>query len=120
VKTEAKLPLAHLKNKAAVALSGIGDPLSFETQLEALGIKVAQSWRYPDHHPYASRELKSIEDLRGGLPIVTTHKDFVRLPEDWRERLSGEVFVLGIKLELLKGRNAWIDMLEELAGGKRK
>ncbi len=120
VKTEAKLPLTRLKDTAAVALSGIGDPLSFETQLEALGVTVAQSWRYPDHHPYTSRELKSIEDLRGGLPLITTHKDFVRLPEDWRERLSGEVFVLGIKLELLKGRNAWIDMLESLAGGKRK
>ncbi|MDD5304458.1 MAG: tetraacyldisaccharide 4'-kinase [Elusimicrobia bacterium] len=120
VKTEAKLPLSHLKGKPAVALSGIGDPLSFETQLEALGVTVAQSWRYPDHHPYTSRELKSIEDLRGGLPLVTTHKDFVRLPEDWRESLGGEVFVLGIKLELLKGRNAWIDMLDELAGGKRK
>jgi tetraacyldisaccharide 4'-kinase len=120
VKTEAKLPLSRLKDAAVVALSGIGDPLSFEAQLEGLGVKVAQSWRYPDHHPYSSRELKSIEDLRGGLPLVTTHKDFVRLPEDWRERLSGEVFVLGIKLELLKGRNAWIDMLEQLAGGKRK
>ena len=120
VKTEAKLPLSRLKDAAVVALSGIGDPLSFETQLEGLGVKVAQSWRYPDHHPYTSRELKSIEDLRGGLPLVTTHKDFVRLPEDWRERLTGEVFVLGIKLELLKGRNAWIDMLEQLAGGKRK
>lgn len=120
VKTEAKLPLAHLKNKAAVALSGIGDPLSFETQLEGLGVKVAQSWRYPDHHPYTSRELTSIEDLRGGLPLVTTHKDFVRLPPDWRDCLSGEVFVLGIKLELLKGRNIWIDMLEDLAKGRRK
>ena len=120
VKTESKLALSLLKGKAVVALSGIGDPLSFETQLEALGASVAQSWRYPDHHPYTSLELKSIENLRGGLPLVTTHKDFVRLPVDWRELLGGEVFVLGIKLELLKGRNAWIDMLEELAGGKRK
>ena len=120
VKTEEKLPLTRLKDKAVVALSGIGDPLSFETQLEALGVTVAQSWRYPDHHPYVSRELKAIENLRGGLPLVTTHKDFVRLPEDWRERLSGEVFVVAVKLELLKGRNAWIDRLEELAGGKRK
>ncbi len=119
VKSEAKLSLTKLKDMAVVALSGIGDPLSFETTLEGLGAKVAQSWRYPDHHPFTSREIQSIEDLRGGLPLVTTHKDFTRLPEDWRERLKGEVFVLGIKLELLKGRNAWIDLLEDLAG-KRK
>ncbi|UPT75973.1 MAG: tetraacyldisaccharide 4'-kinase [Elusimicrobiota bacterium] len=120
VRTEKKLPLSTLDGKAVVALSGIGDPLSFETQLEGLGAKVAQSWRYPDHHPYAARELKSIEDLRGGLPVVTTHKDFVRLPADWRERLGGEVYVLGIKLELLKGRNGWIDALESLVGARRK
>lgn len=120
VRTEAKLPLTRLKDKAVVALSGIGDPLSFETNLESLGATVAQSWRYPDHHPYTSRELKSIEDLRGGLPLVTTHKDFVRLPADWREALSGEIYVFGIKLELLKGRNIWLDMLEALAEGKRK
>ncbi|MEQ1919784.1 MAG: tetraacyldisaccharide 4'-kinase [Elusimicrobiota bacterium] len=120
VRTEEKSPLTKLKGQAIVALSGIGDPLSFETNLETLGATVAQSWRYPDHHPYTSRELKSIEDLRGGLPLVTTHKDFVRLPADWRESLSGEIFVLGIKLDLIKGRNTWIDMLESLAGGKRK
>lgn len=119
VKTEAKLPLSRLKDKAVVALSGIGDPLSFEAQLEGLGASVAQSWRYPDHHPYTASELKSLEDLRGGLPLVTTHKDFVRLPDDWRQRLSGEVYVLGIKLELLKGRNLWIDTLEALAAGKK-
>jgi len=120
VKSEAKLPLTRIKDKAVVALSGIGDPLSFETTLEGLGAKVSQSWRYPDHHPYTSREIQSIEDLRGGLPLVTTAKDFARLPEDWRERLKGDVLVLGIKLELLKGRNAWIDLLESLAGGRRK
>ena len=120
VKTEAKLPLSRLKDKAVTALSGIGDPLSFESQLETLGASIAQSWRYPDHHPYSAADLQSIEALRGGLPLVTTHKDFVRLPDDWREKLAGEVYVLGIKLELLKGRNLWIDTLEALAAGKKR
>ena len=120
VRSEEKRPLSFLKDRGVVSLSGIGDPLSFESQLESLGAKIGQSWRYPDHHPYTSRELQSIEDLRGGLPLIMTHKDFVRLPEDWLARLSGDVLVLGIKLELLKGRNAWIDMLEHSAGGKRQ
>lgn len=117
VRTEARHPLAHLKGKAVVALSGLGDPLSFEASLESLGAKLAQTWRYPDHHAYTEAELSSIESLRGGLPLVTTFKDFVRLPPGWRERLSGEVLVLGIKLEILKGRNLWIDTLDALAKG---
>ncbi|MDE2491595.1 MAG: tetraacyldisaccharide 4'-kinase [Elusimicrobia bacterium] len=115
VRTEKKLPLSWLKDKTVVALSGIGDPLSFESQLESLGAKIAQTWRYPDHHAYADAEIRSIEDLRGGLPLVTTLKDFVRLPDRWRDLLAGDVMVLGIKLELLKGRNLWIDTLDRLA-----
>ena len=115
VRTEEKHPLSHLKDKAVVARSGLGDPLSFEASLESLGATLAQRWRYPDHHAYTEREIRAISDLRGGLPIVTTYKDFVRLPERWRETLAGEVLVLGIKLDLLKGRNHWIDTLNALA-----
>ncbi|MFI5346398.1 MAG: tetraacyldisaccharide 4'-kinase [Elusimicrobiota bacterium] len=115
VRTEKKHPLAHLKGKSVTALSGLGDPLSFESQLEELGASLAQAWRYPDHHVYTAEELRSVEALRGGLPLVTTFKDFVRLPDDWRDILGGEVLVLGIKLEILKGRNQWIDTLDALA-----
>jgi tetraacyldisaccharide 4'-kinase len=115
VRTEKNHPLTHLKDKAVVALSGLGDPLSFESTLEELGASLAQTWRYPDHHAYSERELKSLEDLRGGLPVVTTFKDFVRLPARWREILTGELLVLGIKLDILKGRNHWIDTLDALA-----
>jgi len=115
VRTETNRPLSLLKGKAVVALSGLGDPLSFENTLEELGATLAQTWRYPDHHVYAERELKSLEDLRGGLAVVTTFKDFVRLPARWREILTGETYVLGIKLEILKGRNHWIDTLDALA-----
>ncbi len=115
VRTEEKHPLSSLKGKAVVALSGLGDPLSFEASLEALGATLAQRWRYPDHHAYTEREMRSIADLRGGLPVVTTFKDFVRLPASWREVLTGEILVLGIRLEILKGRNVWIDALDALA-----
>jgi len=115
VRTEKKLPLSHVKGKPVVAFSGLGDPLSFESQLEQLGAVLAQTWRYPDHHAYLESELRSVEALRGGLPLVMTFKDFVRLPSNWRELLGGEVLVLGIKLEILKGRNQWIDMLDALA-----
>jgi tetraacyldisaccharide 4'-kinase len=119
LRTEKKLPLTHLKGKAVTALSGLGDPLSFETSLEELGATLAQKWRYADHHAYSGRDLDSVESLRGDLPLVTTLKDFTRLPPDWRERLGGEVLVLGIKLDILKGRNAWIDTLDALAKARR-
>lgn len=120
VRTEKKLPLSHLKGKEVSALSGLGDPLSFEGSLEELGAVLAQTWRYQDHHAYTAGDLDSVEKLRGELPLVTTLKDFARFPEDWRERLSGQVLLLGIKLEILKGRNAWIDTLDGLAKGAKR
>ena len=46
-------------------------------------------------------------------------KDFTRLPADWRELLTGDVWVLGIKLDILKGKNIWIDTLDGLAKARR-
>jgi len=115
VRSDRKLPLTHLKERTVVALSAIADPLSFETGLESLGVAVAQRWRYPDHHAFSESEMRSVQALRGDLPIVTTLKDFARFPGGWENLLTGEVYVLGVKLEMLKGRNLWIDTLDRLA-----
>jgi tetraacyldisaccharide 4'-kinase len=115
VRADHKLPLAHLKGRSVVALSGIGDPLSFESGLESLGVAVNQRWRYPDHHAFTERELRSAEDLRGGLPVVTTLKDFARFPDHWEKLLTGETYVLGVKLDIIKGRNVWMETLDRLA-----
>lgn len=116
VRTERRLALDSIDGRKVVALSGIADPVQFENTLDAIGAKVSQRWRYPDHHPYRSRELRSIEQVRHGMPLVTTFKDFIRFPKDWQQTLKDEVLILSIKLEILKGRNTWIDSLLNLAG----
>lgn len=116
-RTEKRHKLAELEGRGVVTLCGLGDPGAFEAMVEGLGVKIAQRWRYPDHHPYKARELRSIEKLRARKPLVTTFKDFTRLPKTWREDLSGEIFVLAVKLDIVKGRNIWIDTLLALAPG---
>lgn len=118
VRASAKLPLDRLQGRSAVALSGLADPASFEEQLTRLGAGLAHRWRYPDHHRYTREELASLEHLRAGLPLVTTFKDLTRFPKGWEDVLSGEVYALAIKLEILKGANRWTDSLIALAGGK--
>lgn len=115
LRAEKKLKLAELEGKGVVAVSGLGDPQPFESQLERIGAKIDQRWRYPDHHPYTMRELHAIEKTRGKRPLVTTFKDATRLPKGWQDALGGDVYVLGIKLEIIKGRNVWTDSLLELA-----
>jgi tetraacyldisaccharide 4'-kinase len=119
VKSESKHRFDHLKDRPAATLAGIAAPQQFEACLERNGVAIAQRWRYPDHHRYTRRELASMNHLLRGLPLVTTFKDLVRFPSDWRETFSGEVYALGIKLDIIKGKNIWIDTLVELAARRR-
>ncbi|MBI5241591.1 MAG: tetraacyldisaccharide 4'-kinase [Elusimicrobia bacterium] len=118
VKNESKHRFDHFKDRPAASLSGIASPAQFEASLQNNGVALAQRWRYPDHHRYTRRELSSIAHLLSGLPLVTTFKDLVRFPSDWRDLLPGTVYALGIKLDIVKGKNIWIDTLIELSGQK--
>ena len=118
VKTNSKHRFDQLKNQPVSTLSGLASPQQFEACLERNGVSIAQRWRYPDHHRYTKRELISVDHLRAGLPLVTTFKDLVKFPADWRDMLAGEVYALGITLDIIKGKNIWNDTLVGLAEGK--
>jgi len=78
--------VTDLRNRRVVALSGIGNPASFERTLQELGADVAAHRSFADHHWFTSQELASVEQDRVRLRaerVVTTEKDFVRIaPED--------------------------------------
>lgn len=113
LKSDRRRRLTHLKGKEVACLSALGDPRSFESHLEDAGAHLTQRWRFPDHHPYSLGDLKSIESVRHGAPLITTFKDMPRLPPGWQEVLSGEVLALGIRMEITKGRSAWERALVE-------
>ncbi|MCX5793922.1 MAG: tetraacyldisaccharide 4'-kinase [Elusimicrobia bacterium] len=118
VKTQAKQRFDHLQGRPVAALSGLASPQQFEDSLERSGVPISQRWRYPDHHRYTKRELTSVDHLRAGLPLVTTFKDLVKFPADWRGMLSGEVYVLSIRLDIVKGKSIWLETLGGLVGEK--
>ncbi|MBI3548326.1 MAG: tetraacyldisaccharide 4'-kinase [Elusimicrobia bacterium] len=107
LRTEHKRRLSHLKDKQISCLSALGDPKSFEEQLSKSGAQVLQAWRFPDHHQFTIDEIRSIESVRNGIPLVTTFKDAPRLPLNWREVLTGEVLALGVRLEITQGKDIW-------------
>lgn len=115
-RTGGRLGLEHLASRQVAVLSGLGDPGSFETQVERCGAVIAQRWRFPDHHAYVAADLEAAEKLRAGRALVTTFKDLARFPAGWQEVLGGDVYVLAVRLEILKGRNVWTDRLVALAG----
>jgi len=88
------LPLA---GEPVVAFAGIGRPAKFFATLRELGAQLVTAEEFPDHHVYDTRVLSRLLRLaRGaGAMLVTTEKDAVRLPPEFRR----EVLVVQVALE---------------------
>jgi tetraacyldisaccharide 4'-kinase len=72
--------LQAFQGKGMIALSGIGSPGYFSSQLTKLGINVAGEIIYPDHHVYTPKDLTLLaRRAREADAIVTTEKDMVKL-----------------------------------------
>src|SRR5579875_270285 len=84
-------PLAadDLRAARVVAFAGIGRPEKFFATLQELGATVADKRAFPDHHRFAEFELASLERLAQAqrAALVTTEKDWVRLPPAWRGKI---------------------------------
>ncbi len=71
------------------AFAGIGKPWKFERALKAAGGQVAVFTAFPDHAPYdgAGLAVLAAGARAAGASLVTTEKDWIRLPADWRGKV---------------------------------
>lgn len=81
---------AAFAGRTVVAFAGIGRPAKFFATLEGGGARLAARHAFPDHHPYRAAELKRLfaEAEATHAVLVTTAKDAVRLPAEWRARVE--------------------------------
>lgn len=70
-------PLAAWRDRAVVALAGIGHPARFFRMLEDAGMAV-EGRAFPDHHSYAPADIAPPAD---GRPVLMTEKDAVKCRE---------------------------------------
>ncbi len=77
------LPLPDLESKV-IAFAGIGRPEKFYNSLRECGANVVQTFDFPDHHYYTPKELEDLMALAKKLDadLVTTAKDFVKIPDN--------------------------------------
>jgi tetraacyldisaccharide 4'-kinase len=77
-----RMELSAIRNRKVGALSGIGDPYSFEKTVEFHGADILFAARYEDHHSFRESELihfvKQCRQL-GIVDAITTEKDFFRI-----------------------------------------
>jgi tetraacyldisaccharide 4'-kinase len=82
-------PPAALAGLPLLAFCGIGLPAKFFAALEQAGLPVLERRSFPDHHPYAPQDLHRLQQRASTLQatLVTTVKDWQRLPAGWQERV---------------------------------
>jgi tetraacyldisaccharide 4'-kinase len=97
-----KIGLDKISGGAAV-FSAIGDPQSFETALRNLGLDLKQVWRFADHASYDIEDIRNFASMRGNLPLITTFKDAVKLPEGWRDIIKDGLYIFAVDMEIQNG-----------------
>lgn len=111
-----------LHGRRVVAVSGIGNPASFERTLKELGAIVAAHRAYPDHHWFSARELGALEADRnrlGAERIVTTEKDAVRMGAHGG-RAPENLAVVSVRQEIIEGMDVLQDMVRRIVTGTRE
>ena len=83
-------PLYVDKNKKYLAFSGIGNNQSFFETLIDNNCTVLKTVEFPDHHFYTEGELNNLKKIasENNLSLITTEKDFVRIPEEKRKGIE--------------------------------
>ena len=89
----------YKKNRYLI-FSGIGNPISFKNTLSKYNIKFKSSLVYPDHYNYSELDIRKIKKIAkdNNLKILTTEKDFYRIPTKQR----GNINYLKVNLKINK------------------
>ncbi len=83
-------PLAPLHPGRYIAFAGIGRPERFFDSLQDQpGVELAEAVPFPDHHAFTPSDLSYLMKLSSEreASLVTTDKDFVRLPPDVKPKV---------------------------------
>ena len=84
------------KGQKITAFAGLAYPEKFFNSLYEQGAKIVKKITYPDHHIYDENDLLSLAEIANKTQsiLVSTEKDFVRIPKSYRSlvnTLQGEI-----------------------------
>jgi len=77
-------------DKNYIIFSGIGNPDNFKKLLLKNKFKIIEEITFPDHYNYQDKDILEIIDKANfnNAKIITTEKDFKRIPQNFKEKIS--------------------------------
>lgn len=87
-----------LVGERAAAFAGLGNNAGFFRSLREKGVDLVEEFHFPDHHPYGMNDLAAIFHVasqKDAHLLVTTEKDWVRLPSE----IQGSVISVRVELD---------------------
>ena len=83
-------PLGPPPSGPQIGFAGVGKPWKVERALIAAGCDLVDFVPFDDHAAYDAATLRGLSDRAAqvGAGLVTTEKDWARLPADWRSRIA--------------------------------
>lgn len=120
VATGEAVSLKVLNGRPVLVVSGIGNPAAFEATVAALGARITNRLRRPDHSRAARDVWRWIErHWRPGLFLVMTEKDARRWwPAPPGVRALSQTFAIRMSLVITRGKDHWdrfLDVVQTLA-----
>jgi tetraacyldisaccharide-1-P 4'-kinase len=96
-----------LPGRKCLAFCALGNPQSFWSTLDTLGLQITSRQTFRDHHRYQAAEIRRLirEAERKSVDcLVTTEKDWINLPDQAKDLFGSlELFWLEIECELENG-----------------
>lgn len=79
----------NIAGKKCVAFAGIGNPEKFFATLSSIGADLVMAHKFPDHYMYSEQDIASLlqDASKHSAQLVTTEKDWVRLPRMAKEQV---------------------------------
>lgn len=101
-------PVDTPETRRVVAFSGIGKPDKFFNSLQRDGFDIVEAVSFPDHHPFTDHNLAVLKKIaaKSNAALMTTEKDFVRLPSSFRD----EVLTYPVRMRI-NASEAMMDLL---------
>jgi tetraacyldisaccharide 4'-kinase len=111
---------ARFAGAPVIAFAGIGRPAKFFASLRELSATLVAERGFPDHHAYRADELAALrrEAKAAGALLVTTRKDWVRLPAG--EQAGIEVLDVALRWRDPDALDALLAPLIERIGNDRR